>query len=108
MRTARLIAAFPLLLILATQCAPTQNARAQGRTPTPVRQERGNLVLEGIPAPDAALAERLERYLHTRQAWRVVQKIAHEGRSVGIIETASGQDVPATDLEALAQRYVAM
>jgi acetyl esterase/lipase len=36
--------------------------------PTPVRQERGNLVLEGIPAPDPALAARLERYLHARQA----------------------------------------
>ena len=35
---------------------------------TPVHQERGNLVLEGIPAPDPALAERLERYLHARQA----------------------------------------
>lgn len=52
------------------------------------------------------LDETRDFYLHTRQAWRVVQKIAHEGRSVGIIETASGQDVPATDLEALAQRYV--
>jgi hypothetical protein len=36
--------------------------------PTPVHQERGNLILEGIPAPDAALAERLERYLHARDA----------------------------------------
>ena len=50
------------------------------------------------------LDETRDFYLHTRKAWRVVQKIAHEGRSVGIIETASGQDVPATDLEALAQR----
>ena len=36
--------------------------------PTPVHQERGNLILEGIPAPDPALDERLERYLHARQA----------------------------------------
>jgi len=36
--------------------------------PTPVHQERGNLILEGIPAPDPALAERLERYLHARDA----------------------------------------
>jgi dipeptidyl aminopeptidase/acylaminoacyl peptidase len=33
-----------------------------------VHQERGNLILEGIPAPDPALAERLERYLHARDA----------------------------------------
>lgn len=45
-------------------------------------------------------------YLHTRQAWRLVQQIAHEGRSVGIVDMATAQEVPATDLEPLAQRYV--
>jgi hypothetical protein len=45
-------------------------------------------------------------YLHTRQAWRVVQQLAHEGRAVGIVDTVSGLEVPATDLEPLAQRYV--
>src|SRR5947208_201464 len=52
------------------------------------------------------LDEARDFYLHTRQAWRVVQQIAHEGRPVGIVEAASGQEVPAVDLEALAQRYV--
>jgi dipeptidyl aminopeptidase/acylaminoacyl peptidase len=36
--------------------------------PAPVHQESGNLVLEGIPAAEPALAERVERYLHARQA----------------------------------------
>jgi len=45
-------------------------------------------------------------YLHTRQAWRVVQQIAHENRSVGIVDTATGQEVLAHDLELMAQRYV--
>ena len=45
-------------------------------------------------------------YLHTQQAWRVVQQIAHEGHAVGIVDTPSGQEVPAPDLEPLAQRYV--
>jgi acetyl esterase/lipase len=36
--------------------------------PTPVHQERGNLILEGIPAPDPVLAERLDHYLHARDA----------------------------------------
>src|SRR3954447_1887252 len=52
------------------------------------------------------LDEARDFYLHTRQAWRVVQQIAHEGRSVGIVDTASGREVPAPDLEPLAQRYV--
>ncbi len=69
-----------------------------------------------MPLPDevrdlaARILERLDEsrdfYLHTRQAWRVVQQIAHEGRPVGIVDTASGQEVPAPDLEPLAQRYV--
>src|SRR5271157_889032 len=52
------------------------------------------------------LDEARDFYLHTRQAWRVVQQIAHEGRSVGIVDTASGLEVPAPDLEPMAQRYV--
>jgi hypothetical protein len=69
-----------------------------------------------MPLPDdiRALADRsLDRldesrdyYLHTQQAWRVVQQIAHEGRAVGIVDAASGGEVPAQDLEPLAQRYV--
>jgi len=54
----------------------------------------------------ARLEEARDFYLHTRQAWRLAQQIAHEGRSVGIVDTATGQEVPPTDLEPLAQRYV--
>jgi hypothetical protein len=67
-----------------------------------------------LPIGVRALADRIlvrldesrDFYLHTQQAWRVVQQIAHEGRAVGIIDAASGQEVPAPDLEPLAQRYV--
>lgn len=52
------------------------------------------------------LDEARDFYLHTRQAWRVVQQLAHEGRAVGIVDTASGQEVATADLEPLAQRYV--
>jgi hypothetical protein len=52
------------------------------------------------------LAETQDFYVHTTQAWRVVQQIAHEGRPVGITETSSGRELPAPDLEPLAQRYV--
>ncbi len=52
------------------------------------------------------LDESRDFYLHTSQAWRVVQQLAHEGHAVGIVDTTSGQEVPTTDLEPLAQRYV--
>src|SRR5471032_2083973 len=69
MRTALVaVQALPVLLLLILCGAAPRTAEAQVRTPTPVRQERGNLILEGIPAADPALAERLERYLHARQA----------------------------------------
>lgn len=55
-----LTAAATLLLLLGT---PT---RAQ--QPAPVRQEQGNLILEGIPPRDARLAERLGLYRQSRQA----------------------------------------
>jgi hypothetical protein len=54
----------------------------------------------------ARLDEARDFYLHTRQAWRVVQQIAHEGRSVGIVDRLTAQEVLAPDLESLAQRYV--
>jgi len=41
-------------------------AHAQGQVPQ--RQERGNLILEGIPARDPALTERIARYLNSRRA----------------------------------------
>src|SRR4051794_19952728 len=69
-----------------------------------------------MPVPDEVrdLADRIlgrldearDYYLHTRQAWRLVQQIAQEGRSVGIVDTAPGQEVPAPALETMAQRYV--
>src|ERR1700687_4360643 len=68
MRTARVFHALTAALLVALCAAPARTAKAQAPMPTPVRQERGNLVLEGIPAPDPALAARLERYLHARQA----------------------------------------
>ena len=44
-------------------------ASAQQQTPgLPSHQERGNLIMEGVPSADAALAARLERYQHSRQA----------------------------------------
>jgi|GEM_PF-658771 len=52
------------------------------------------------------LDEARDFYLHTRQAWRVVQQLAHEGRPVGIVDTASNLEIPVTGLESLAQRYV--
>jgi acetyl esterase/lipase len=68
MRTARVFHALTAALLVALCAAPARTGKAQAPMPTPVRQERGNLVLEGIPAPDPALAARLERYLHAREA----------------------------------------
>lgn len=45
-------------------------------------------------------------YKHTRQAWRLVQQLAHTGHSVGIVDALSNQPVPVPDLEQLAQLYV--
>ena len=68
MRTTLVFPALAVAVLAALCGAPVRTAHAQARTPTPVRQERGNLVLDGIPAADAALAARLERYLHARDA----------------------------------------
>jgi dipeptidyl aminopeptidase/acylaminoacyl peptidase len=44
-------------------------AQAQQPPPgLPSHQERGNLILEGVPAADPAMAARLQRYQHSRQA----------------------------------------
>jgi dipeptidyl aminopeptidase/acylaminoacyl peptidase len=43
-------------------------APASQAQPAPVRQERGNLILEGIPPRDAQLSERLGLYRQSRQA----------------------------------------
>jgi len=47
-------------------------------------------------------------YLNTRQAWRVVQQVADEGRGVGILDGVHGQEVPASELKDLAQRYASV
>jgi dipeptidyl aminopeptidase/acylaminoacyl peptidase len=41
---------------------------AQAQQPAPLRQERGNLIFEGIPPRDADLAGRLGNYRQSRQA----------------------------------------
>ena len=68
MRTALVFPALTLALLAGLYGARARAADAPGRMATPVHQERGNLVLEGIPPSDPLLDERLERYLHTRQA----------------------------------------
>ncbi len=54
------------------------------------------------------LDESRDYYLHTREAWRVVQRVAQEGRSVGILNSTTGQDMPASDLKPIAQRYASI
>lgn len=68
MRTAPPLTAPLLALAAAGAVALHSSSAAQPRMLGPVHQERGNLVLEGIPPAEPALDERLERYLHTRQA----------------------------------------
>jgi dipeptidyl aminopeptidase/acylaminoacyl peptidase len=68
MRTARAFFATTVALLAALCTAPARAADFAARLPTPVHQERGNLILEGIPAADPVLAERLEHYLHARDA----------------------------------------
>jgi dipeptidyl aminopeptidase/acylaminoacyl peptidase len=68
MRTALLIVQALAFVLLMLCSSVARTAEAQARTTTPVYQERGNLVLEGIPASDAALDARLQRYLHARSA----------------------------------------
>ena len=58
-----LAALLPACLLLSAA-----SAEAQQPPGLPSHQERGNLILEGVPSADAALAARLERYQHSRQA----------------------------------------
>jgi hypothetical protein len=46
-----------------------------------------------------------EFYVHTRQAWRLVQQLARKGRPVGIIDLTTRRALPADDRERRAQRY---
>jgi acetyl esterase/lipase len=68
MRIALIHPALAASLVAAFCGAAARAADFAPHVPTPVHQERGNLILEGIPAPDPALAERLEHYLHARDA----------------------------------------
>jgi hypothetical protein len=47
-----------------------------------------------------------EFYVHSRQAWRLVQKLAFKGRPVGIVDLSSKQQLPSGDLESRSQTYV--
>jgi hypothetical protein len=52
------------------------------------------------------LRESHDFYVHTLQAWRVVQQLALMGHPVGLVDTATGQHLPPSDLDTMAQRYV--
>jgi dipeptidyl aminopeptidase/acylaminoacyl peptidase len=58
-----LAALLPTYLLLSATAA-----QAQQPPGLPSHQEHGNLILEGVPAPDPAMAVRLDRYQHSRQA----------------------------------------
>ncbi len=67
-----------------------------------------------LPEDIRSLADRVldrvdtarEFYMHTRQAWRLVQQLARKGRPVGIVDLVTKQSLPAGDLESRSQRYV--
>jgi hypothetical protein len=50
------------------------------------------------------LAEAREFYVHSRQAWRLVQQLARKGRPVGIVNLATKRHLAAEDLESRAQK----
>jgi hypothetical protein len=54
----------------------------------------------------ARLEEAREFYVHSRQAWRLLQQLARKGRPVGIVDLATKRPLPAGDLAARAARYV--
>jgi hypothetical protein len=54
------------------------------------------------------LDESRDYYSHTQEAWRVVQQVAEEGRPLAIVNSATGLNVPASDLEPIAHRYVSV
>ena len=56
------------LAALLPACFLLSVAQAQQPPGMPSHQERGNVIMEGTPAPDPALAARLQRYQHSRQA----------------------------------------
>ena len=50
--------------------------------------------------------EAREFYVHSRQAWRLVEALAGKGRPVGIVDPATKRQLPAGDLELRVQVYV--
>jgi hypothetical protein len=60
----------PTVTASAAACLAATVLAAVGQTQpaAPVRQERGNLILESIPPRDTQLAGRLARYRQSRQA----------------------------------------
>jgi hypothetical protein len=58
-------ALMPVACLLISAVSATQAQQSPG---VPSHQERGNLVFEGIPPLDTAMAARLERYQQSRQA----------------------------------------
>jgi hypothetical protein len=54
----------------------------------------------------ARLEEAREFYVHSRQAWRLVGRLAHKGRPVGIVDLATKRPLPSGNLEARVERYV--
>jgi hypothetical protein len=47
-----------------------------------------------------------EFYVHSRQAWRLVQQLARKGRPVGIVTLATQRHLPTEELESPVQKYV--
>jgi hypothetical protein len=54
------------------------------------------------------LDEAREFYVHSRQAWRLVQQLARKGHPVGIVDLATKRHLPPGDLELRAQKYVTL
>jgi hypothetical protein len=54
----------------------------------------------------ARLGEAREFYVHSRQAWRLVRRLARKGRPVGIVDLATKRPLPSGNLDSRVERYV--
>jgi hypothetical protein len=52
------------------------------------------------------LDEAREFYVHSRQAWRLVEGLARKGRPVGIVNLSTKRHLPTGTLGSLVQKYV--
>jgi hypothetical protein len=68
----------------------------------PLSDEIRRLADQVLDRVDAAR----EFYVHSRQAWRLVQGLARKGRPVGNVNLATKRHLPTEDLESLVQKYV--